>query len=219
MAEESIENALIPIPLPTIRRMPGYLRILQEYQAEGKQWISTTDFSNRLSLKPIQVRKDMAYSGITGKPRLGFEVEELLPAIRRTLGWDNHSEAVLVGTGALGSALLGYKGFSEHGLKIVAAFDVNPAVIGKEIHGVKVLPMDSLESHIKRTGIPIGIITVPEQFGQQIADKMVHAGIKGIWNFSPVKLQVPPEIKVQKEDLSGGLAILSVMLQQDSSKK
>jgi len=208
------QEEYIHIPLPTIRRMPSYLRILQEFQQDGREWISTTDFSQRLSLKPIQVRKDMAYSGITGKPRLGFEVDNLISAIRRMLGWDNKTEAVLVGAGALGSALLGYKGFTQHGLKIVAAFDNNPSVIGKKVHGLAVQPLTKLEDLIQRMGIPIGIITVPETQGQQIADRLVNAGIKGIWNFSPVKLMVPEDVKVQREDLASGLAVLSVMLNQ-----
>lgn len=206
------------IPLPTIRRMPSYLRILQEFQQENKEWISTTDFSGRLSLKPIQVRKDMAYTGIQGKPRLGFEVNELLNAIRRTLGWDNSADAIIVGAGALGSALLGYKGFSEHGLKLVAAFDNNPEVSGSKIHGIEVFPLEKLEDLIQRMGITIGIITVPEDFGQEIADRLINAGIRGIWNFSPVKLKVPGHVKVQKEDLASGLAVLSVMMHQEDQE-
>lgn len=212
------DSEIVHIPLPTVRRMPAYLRILHEFQQEKIPWISTTDFSMRLSLKPIQVRKDMAYTGLQGKPRLGFEVNLLRQAIEEMLGWDSRTEAVLVGSGALGSALLGYKGFSQHGLKIVAAFDSNPAIIGKQIHGLKIQGLSDLAPFIKKNSIPIGIITVPESYGQEIADKLVEAGIRGIWNFSPVKLNVPHNVMVQKEDLASGLAVLSVMLNQDAAR-
>jgi redox-sensing transcriptional repressor len=208
--EEFIINK--SIPLPTIRRMPSYLRVTKEFLEEGKTWISTTDFSQILELKPIQVRKDLAFTGLAGKPRLGFEVALLIEAITKLLGWNRSTEAILVGAGALGSAILGFRGFTDHGLNIVAAFDTNPALVGSEIHGKKVHSMDKLESLVQRMGITMGIITVPENSGQATADCMVAAGIKGIWNFSPVKLRVPSEIIVQREDLSSGLAILSVRL-------
>lgn len=203
------------IPLPTIRRMPGYLRVLQDFQKEQEEWITTTNFSSHLSLKPIQIRKDMVYTGITGTPRLGFEVDKLTQAIRKMLGWDNPSEAVLIGAGALGSALLGYKGFAAHGLKIVAPFDSNDSIVGNNIHGLVVQPMEKLEDLIVRMGISIGIITVPDDSGQSIADRLIAAGIQGIWNFSSVKLKVPSYIMVQKEDIASGLAVLSVKMKNE----
>jgi len=202
------------IPLPTIRRMPNYLRITRDFLEEGKDWISTTDFSEILDLKPIQVRKDLAFTGLAGKPRLGFEVPLLIKAITDLLGWNNSTDAVLVGAGALGSAILGFRGFAEHGLNIVAAFDSNPAIVGTEIHGKTVFALDKLKNLVSRMGIIMGIITVPESVGQETADRLVDAGIKGIWNFSPVKLRVPEDIIVQREDLSSGLAVLSVKLSE-----
>lgn len=199
-------------PQPTIRRIPSYLRILYEYQAEGNQWISATDIAERLSLKPIQVRKDMSFTGITGKPKKGFLIEDLITSIRNFLGWTRASDAVIVGTGALGSALLGYKSFSYQGLNIVAAFDKDPDRVGKTIRGMKVLSMEELPDLVSRMHIRIGIITVPSEAAQEVADVLVSAGIEGIWNFSPTKLNTPPSVVVQKEDLCSGLAVLSVKM-------
>jgi len=212
LSEDSPLNRTIP--LPTIRRMPNYLRITRDFLEEGRDWISTTDFSEILDLKPIQVRKDLAFSGLAGKPRLGFEVPLLIKAITDLLGWNNSTDAILVGAGALGSAILGFRGFAEHGLNIVAAFDANPALVGTEIHGKTVFALDKLANLVSRMGITMGIITVPESVGQETAERLVDAGIKGIWNFSPVKLRVPDDVIVQREDLSSGLAVLSVKLSE-----
>ncbi len=199
-------------PLPTIRRIPSYLRLLYEYRSNGQEWISATDIAERLSLKPIQVRKDMAFTGITGKPKKGFVVKDLIKSIRGFLGWDSISDAIIVGTGALGSALIGYTGFSEHGLNIVGAFDNDPSKIGSFIHGKQIFSTNEISSLVARINIRIGIITVPACAAQDVADELVSAGIEGIWNFSPVKLRVPDNVIVQKEDLSSGLAVLSVKL-------
>jgi redox-sensing transcriptional repressor len=200
------------VPLPSVRRLPLYLTVLEEFEREGREWISTTDFSEVLFLKPIQVRKDLAHTGIIGKPKKGFKVDELISTIYNFLGWNNLTEAFLVGAGALGSALIGYSGFQQHGLDIVAAFDVSPSIIGTTIHGKKVLSMESLPDLGRRMKVKLGILTVPSDCAQKAADRMVEAGLTGIWNFSPLKLHVPDNVVVQREDLSSGLAVLSVRL-------
>ncbi|MDC7227823.1 MAG: redox-sensing transcriptional repressor Rex [Spirochaetales bacterium] len=199
-------------PLPSVRRLPLYLTVLEEFAREGKEWISTTDFSEVLFLKPIQVRKDLAHTGIIGKPKKGFKVDELISTIYDFLGWNNLTEAFLVGAGALGSALLGYGGFQRHGLDIVAAFDISPNVIGKTIHEKEILSLEKLPDLAKRMQVKLGIITVPSSGAQEVADRLVEAGISGIWNFSPIKLHVPDSVVVQREDISSGLAVLSVRL-------
>ena len=208
------ENDLLrnSAPLPSVRRLPLYLTVLEEFERDGKEWISTTDFSEILFLKPIQVRKDLAHTGIIGKPKKGFKVDELISTIYHFLGWNNLTEAFLVGAGALGSALLGYSGFQRHGLDIVAAFDASPNVVGKKIHGKEVLPMEKLPDLARRMQVKLGIITVPSEGAQEAADSLVSAGIRGIWNFSPIKLHVPEDVVVQREDISSGLAVLSVKL-------
>ena len=166
-----------------------------------------------LNLEPIQVRKDLAITGIIGKPKKGYPVEALIAAIEHYLGWDESHEAVLVGAGNLGSALMGYQEFQLHGLNMIAAFDTDPDKVGGKIHGVPILSMDSLEENIKLLKAEIAILTVPSPFAQATAEILVRTGITSIWNFTNTKLKVPDSVVVQREDLSSGYALLSVMMQ------
>ncbi len=204
-------------PQPTIKRIPAYLAILKELELAGQITVSTTDIADRLALNPIQVRKDLSITGITGRPKIGYITTELIAGIYNFLGWHNTKDAVLVGAGALGSALLGYKGFAGYGLRITATFDSSKKLIGKTIHGRVVAPINELEDFIRQSAIRIGIITVPAEAAQDIAYQCVRAGIRGIWNFSPVKLAVPHQVVVQNEDLSSGLALLSVKISEKLS--
>ena len=199
--------------LSCVKRLPSYLQLLRVLQAEGKEYVSGTVLASVHHLEPVIVRKDLAITGIVGTPRLGFRVTELITAIERFLGWDNQTKAILVGTGNLGAALLGYRGFETFGLQIVAAFDVDPKKIGKWVHGRKVQSMNQLAGFARRGEIMLGVLTVPAEVAQAAADAMVSAGIRGIWNFTPVKLKVPDSVAAQKEDLAEGLAVLSHRLQ------
>jgi redox-sensing transcriptional repressor len=203
--------------LPTIKRLPTYLHILKRLQAEGEEYVSTTALINELDFKPILVRKDLALMGIPGKPRTGYCLKDMIKAIEDFLGWNKVDEAFLVGTGALGSALLGHKPFEENGLKIVAGFDIDPARVGKTIHGKKIYHLSELKELARRMNIKVGIITVPWQAAQEVADVLIEAGIKGIWNFSMLKLKTPPDVVCHNESLAGGLAVFSVKLQQQQN--
>jgi redox-sensing transcriptional repressor len=198
---------------PSVRRLPSYLHIIRQAQRNGDYYISGTVIATELNLEPIQVRKDLAITGIIGKPKKGYPVEALIAAIEHYLGWDDSHEAILVGAGNLGSALMGYQEFQLHGLHMIAAFDTDPAKVGGKIHGVPILSMDSLEENIKLLKAEIAILTVPSPFAQATAEILVRAGITSIWNFTNVKLKVPDEVVVQREDLSSGYALLSVMMQ------
>jgi len=198
---------------PSIRRLPSYMHIIRTAQANGQFYISGTVIAQELNLEPIQVRKDLAITGIIGKPKKGYPVDALISAIDRYLGWDDVHDAIVVGAGNLGSALMGYPEFRIHGLHIVAAFDTNPDKIGKKVHGVPIVGLDSLESTIQGANIEYAILTVPSFNAQEMADTLVKSGIRAIWNFTNTKLNVPDEVVVQREDLSSGYALLSVMLQ------
>lgn len=208
------KDSILSIPLPTIRRFPAYLRLLKDYASEGEEWVSATRLASSLRLKPIQVRKDMACTGVEGKPKIGFEISELIRAIEHYLGWDNTTDAILIGAGNLGNALLGYKGFKNYGLQIVAVHDTDPAKIGKKVYGLKIQSMDKVEETIARLGVNIAILTVPEDFVQEIADRLVATGITGIWNFAPKNLKLPESIVVQRTDLATCFAELSSRLNQ-----
>jgi redox-sensing transcriptional repressor len=201
---------------PSIRRLPSYLHTIRLLQHEGGEYISGTLIAQELNLEPIQVRKDLAITGIIGKPKKGYPVGSLINAIERFLGWDSARDAVLVGAGNLGAALMGYPEFQFHGLRLVAAFDKNPKKIGTHIHGVPVLSMDTVDVQIRGFGVKTAILTVPSPYAQETADILISAGIEGIWNFTNVKLKVPDNVAVQKEDLSSGYAMLCVMMQAKS---
>ena len=203
------EKTFGPFPLPTIRRYPIYLRCIREMTAAGELHISSAVVAEKLGLDPVLTRKDLAMAGVPGKPRRGYPAKKLQDALNHALGWDNTTDAVLIGAGSLGNALLGYSGFEEQNLSIIVAFDSNPGLLGLALHGVKVRPMEDLPRFIKRMKIKLGILTVPNAAAQSCADQLVAAGIRGIWNFSSVQLEVPQGIVVQNVDLAQSLAILS----------
>ena len=201
--------------LPTIRRMPMYLRMLTKVQKDGMLHVSSNYLAEALDLEAIVVRKDLAVAGILGKPRVGFEVAAAMSAIEKFMNFNSPTDAVLVGAGHLGQALLGYTGFVNLGLNIVAAFDSDPEKCG-QVHDKPIYPLSEFSERCKDMNIQIGILCVPGRFAQEVTDQMVAAGLKGIWNFTPRKLNVPDEVVVQREDLAEGLAELSVKLSRMS---
>ena len=197
------------IPEPTLRRIPMYYQYLKTAEQRDQKFISCTEISEDLHLVPIQVRKDLAMAGAVGRPKVGYSVKQLLRDLEEFLGWHNNLDAFLVGTGSLGSAILGYSGFIEYGLNIIAGFDQDPDKVGTEIHGKTIFPMEKLPDLLRRMQVKIGILTVPAEAAQALADEMIAAGVKGIWNFSPVKIKAAPGVIVQNENLAASLAVLS----------
>ena len=198
-----------PIPQASLKRLPQYHHYLMDLEAKGIRQVSCTMIGADLNCVPVQVRKDLQYTGIIGKPKTGYSVPELIQAIETFLGWNNVTEAFLVGAGNLGTALLGHERFSKFGMRIVAAFDTDPNKVGKWIHERAILPLEELDDLARRMSIHLGIITTPAETAQAVADEMVRAGILAIWNFAPVRLKVPENIFVHNEDLYSSLASLS----------
>ncbi|MBE7068018.1 MAG: redox-sensing transcriptional repressor Rex [Clostridiales bacterium] len=194
----------------TLARMPLYLHYLQEENSKGAKYISSTVIAQNISVSSVLVRKDLAFvSSESGRPRLGFSIARLIVDIEKFLGYDNLSEAIVVGAGGLGRAFLGYEGFKGNGLKIVAAFDVNEALIGTSVAGKRILALSSLKSFVAKHKIKIGIITVPKHAAQDVLNLLVDAGVKAVWNFAPAPLRVPKDIVLKNEDLAASLAILA----------
>ena len=194
----------------TIARMPLYLHFLQEEASKGAKYISSTVIAQNISVSSVLVRKDLALvSSEAGRPRLGFVVSRLIVDIEKFLGYNRVNEAIVVGAGGLGRAFLGYEGFKGNGLNIVAAFDVNEALIGTKVAGKDILAMDALESFVKERNIRIGIITVPKDAAQSVLTRMVKAGIKAVWNFAPAPLRAPKDVILKTENLAASLAILA----------
>jgi redox-sensing transcriptional repressor len=195
--------------VPTLKRLPLYLRLLRQMKENGEEYASGAVVAKELGIDPIVVRKDLAITGAVGRPRLGFPMDEIITAIEEFLGWSNTSDAFLAGVGNLGTALLGYQGFEQYGVRIVAAFDADSDLIGKPIHGKTVLDIKKLPSLAKRMHVQIGIITATASVAQGIADMMIAGGIRGIWNFTPAELTVPDHVTLQRENLASSLAVLS----------
>lgn len=204
---------IINISKATIGRMPAYLRFLKEKEKAGERTISSTAIAEELNLNAVQVRKDLAIiSSVAGKPKLGFEISDLIADINRFLGYDNVTDAVLVGAGGLGRALVGYGGFKNYGLNIVAAFDSSPELIGKKFVGVQVYDAADIAKLVRRMNVKIGIIAVPQGAAQRVADDLIEGGVRAIWNFAPANLNLPSNIAVKNEDMAASLAILSMRL-------
>lgn len=202
------------IPLPSLRRLPRYLNVLESFQNQGMDTVSATDIAAELDLKPIQIRKDMAFTGIVGKPKVGYDTEALINAIRSFIGWQDITPAVLIGAGSLGTALLGYEGFLKRNLRIIAAFDSDPSKHGEQIYRAYVYPMESLSRIVEEHHIQTAILAVPPSAAQLVTNQLIEVGIKGIWNFSPAEVHVPSGIAVKREDLSEGLAVLFVQMHE-----
>ena len=198
-----------------LKRLPSYLSYLKSIQDSPTPYISATALANALGMGEVQVRKDLALVSDGGRPKIGYVRESLIEDIEQFLGYDNTTDAILVGAGKLGLALMDYSGFQAYGLNILAAFDAKPAVSNE---GKPVYPMDQMESFCKTNKILMGIITVPEQYAQLVCDKMIQCGIKAIWNFAPTHLDVPANILVQNENMATSLAVLSMHLQAQIKK-
>lgn len=214
-----MKNGKKNFPQPSVRRLPGYLRMLRALHKEGNSQVSCTHIANELDLDSTQVRKDLALTGITGKPRVGYDLASLIAAIETFLGWDRVTEAFLVGAGSLGRALMGYENFNSFGLNIVAAFDVVDDKIGETIYGRSVYHVSEMPEMAKQMHVGMGIITVPAAAAQSAADVMVGSGLRGIWNFAPVKLDLPPTVSVENVELVSSLAVLSLSLAKSSGDK
>ena len=196
-------------PEPTLRRLPLYYRLLKQLREAGRTGVSCTMIGAELRFDATQVRKDIEMTGTSGRSKVGYDVNELICAIEKFLGWDNLTEAFLVGAGSLGEALMGYPGFAECGLSIVAAFDVDPNKCHRVIHGKHVRHISKLTGLMRRMRVRFGIITVPASEAQQAADLLIEGGVLAIWNFAPAKIQAPERVIVTNEDLYCSLAVLS----------
>ena len=200
------------ISVQTIRRLPQYLRIFYNLHGYGRELVSSTVIAEETHLLPIVVKKDLQAVGAPSKLRAGFKVAGTIEVIEKFLGWNNLNKAFLVGVGHLGAALLGFTGFKNHGLEIVAAFDTAPDKVGNTVHDVPVYHTAQLASIITQENLKIAVLAVPADAAQGITDTLLSAGIKAIWNFAPVHLNVPKNVIVQQEDISSGLAELCAKL-------
>lgn len=201
-----------------LKRLPGYLAYLKNMPEGSPAHISATALAGALGMGEVQVRKDLAMVSDGGRPKIGYLRESLIDDIEQFLGYDNTTDAVLIGAGKLGLALMGFKGFHEYGLNILAAFDIDPKVDFTD-EGKPVYPMSKLESYCHKHKVLMGIITVPNASAQEVADQLIASGIKAIWSFSSAHLEVPDNILVQYENMATSFAVLSMHLQAQIKEK
>ncbi len=200
-----------------LKRLPGYLAYLKSLPEDDSAHISATALANALGMGEVQVRKDLAAVSDGGRPKVGYHRASLIDDIEQFLGYDNTTDAVLIGAGKLGQALCGYSGFEAYGLNILAAFDAKPVAAATE-EGTPIYPMDQLQSFCKSNKVLMGIITVPVAHAQEVCDQLIACGIKAVWNFAPTHLDVPENILVQNENMATSLAVLSMHLQAQIKK-
>lgn len=205
-------NSRFDIPEPTVKRLSNYLHYLLQIKHKGMRYISSTQIAEELLIESGKVRKDFQYARIKGRPKRGYEIEYLITAIDKILKWSGPKPAILLGAGSLGTALLGYDSFANFGLRFVAAVDNDPRKIGLDINGVKIADVKNLTQVITNTNAVIAVVTVPDKEAQVVVDQAVAAGIKGVWNFAPIRLRVPNEVVNINAQFTQTLAVLTQRL-------
>lgn len=202
------------VPAVVIKRLPRYYRYLSELLKLDIKRISSGDLSKKMNVTASQIRQDFNYFGGFGQQGYGYNVEYLYNAIGEILGLNNENRAIVVGAGNLGRALANHDAFERRGFKIMALFDINPDVCGKEVNGKKVFPLEELEGFIAENSINIGILTVPSSFVKETADRLVKAGIQGMLNFGYTELESDFGVPVENVHLSDALMTLSYKLKR-----
>lgn len=202
------EKVIIKVPEPSLRRLPWYLSNIKLLKKKGERYVSSTQISKEINIDASQIAKDLSYVNISGRTRVGYDIDELIAVLEDFLGFTNSHKAFLFGVGSLGGALLGDSGLTHFGLEIVAAFDVKPELVGTKINGIPIYHSNDFPKLMKEYHVNIGILTVPIEIAQSITDTMVKGGIKAVWNFTPFRIRVPENIVVQNTSLYAHLAVM-----------
>lgn len=208
-------NNKFRIPKATAKRLPLYYRYLLLLNDEGKDKVSSTELAEAVQVDSASIRRDFSYFGALGKRGYGYDVKNLLSFFKKILNQDTLTNVALVGVGNLGHALLNYNFKRSNNIRISCAFDINPEITGKITQGVPVYSMDEMKQQIADQQIRIAILTVPQATAQKTADEMIEAGIKGIMNFTPIRLSAPNGVRIQNVDLATELQTLIYFLDSD----
>lgn len=196
------------VPEPTIRRMPWYLAYISLLRKAGVDYVSSTSMAKEICVDASQIAKDLSALGIKGKTRIGYEVAALEKALNDFLGFSHSHKAVMVGVGSLGAALMSDCGLQRYGLDIVAGFDTDPDKVGRQIGSAPVFDMSRLEEMCAAYEAGIGIIAVPVEVAQEVADLLVAAGVKALWNFTPVRIRTASDIVISNTSIYAHLAVM-----------
>lgn len=201
------ENKAI-LPEPTIRRLPWYLSYVRMLDNLHVEYVSSTQISKELNVQSSQIAKDLSFLNIRGKTRIGYEVHSLVTELEDFLGFNRHHDAVVIGTGSLGTALMQDHGLEHYGLNIVAGFDVRQDVIGQRMGGILVHDIKDLAAWQREHGVSIAILTVPVERAQETADLVIASGMTAIWNFTPYRIKAPDDVVIANTSIYAHLAII-----------
>lgn len=190
----------LEIPEVVINRLPLYARALAELAARGEQVVSSQALGEMLEVTPAQIRKDLSYFGRFGKQGRGYNVQLLLAKLREILGLDRQWRVIVVGVGRLGQAIVEYGGFAPQGFHIVAAFDANPSLVGKEVGHLRIRHVEELDQYLREEPVDIGIVAVPASVAQEVVHRLVAAGVKAILNYAPTTAHAPPDVAIRHID-------------------
>ncbi len=207
------------IPEPSLRRLPWYLSYIKLLRKQGETHVSSTRIAEKINDSATQVAKDLSYMNISGKTRVGYEIDELIESLETFLGFRCIHKAVLFGVGSLGAALLSDSGLEQFGLKIHAGFDIDKRLINRQMYGIPVYHTSEFFERNKMINADIGILTVPVDVSQEIADFMISGGIRAIWNFTPFRIRVPEGIVLENTSLYAHLAVMFNRLKCDNKNK
>ncbi|MDR2504906.1 MAG: redox-sensing transcriptional repressor Rex [Oscillospiraceae bacterium] len=203
----------LPVSLPAYRRIAQYLHYLNHLPDDSMQYISATIIANALGINDVVVRKDLSCVSGVGKPKVGYQTRDLISAITKFMGHHEMYNAVVVGAGRLGQALISYENLEKYGIRVIAAFDKNPKYVGTAFCNTAIYPDSDIACKCRSHGIQIGIITVPGREAQAVCDALVAGGVQAIWNFAPATLRIPEGIAVQNEDMAASVAILITQIE------
>ena len=205
---------VMKVPEPTLRRLPWYLAFLKLLKARGEEFVSSTQIAKEINVDASQVAKDLSFVNVSGKTRVGYEIDALIEELDDFLGFASSHKAVIFGVGSLGAALLQDTGLKQYGLEVVAGFDVRRELSGKSINGIPVYHIVDFPAIRKKLGATIGIVTVPVDKAQEVTDYMIKGGIRALWNFTPFRIRVPENIVVQNTSLYAHLAVMFNRIQE-----
>ena len=208
MSDAKKNESRAVIPEPSIRRLPWYLSYARQLDNMNVEYVSSTQISKELNVRSSQIAKDLSFLNIRGKTRIGYEVHSLVEELEEFLGFNQHHDAVVIGTGSLGSALMQDRGLEYYGLNIVAGFDVRDEVIGKHLEGLPVYDIKDLPAWQREHGVSIAILTVSVERAQEAADMAIASGIPALWNFTPYRIKAPSEVVVTNTSIYAHLAII-----------
>ena len=207
MAQDEQKNTG-KVPEPTLRRLPWYLAYVKLLKGYGETSVSSTQIAKEISVDSSLVAKDLSFVNISGKTRVGYDIDELIDILENFLGFNAQHKAFLFGVGRLGAALMRDSGINQYGLEIVAGFDIREHIVGTSIDGIPVFHMDDFMQKQKEYGVTIGIITVPVEEAQKITDYIITGGVRALWNFTPFRIRVPKNVVVQNTSIYAHLAVM-----------